>query len=125
MDIDIQNEIDALKMISIGSIISQYGLLMMKDKSKFELRNRTNMAIKFCNSVQDWFRFHPKCSQKTMNVLTIQFNDSKIVLLADLLKYLYSYDEDTIEYILEQIRKADEEMQQTTAFAPTECEGLE
>lgn len=125
MNTDFQNEVDALKMISIGTIISEYGLIKMQDDSKFELKNRVNAAIKFCVSVQNWFRFHPKCRQETMKVLTTQFNDSKILLLAELFKEVHHFTEETLEHILQQIQIAKLEMIQTTAFAPTESEGAE
>lgn len=45
-------DVDAVQMIAIGSVICEYGLLKMIDKSRQDLRIKAQNAINACQRVQ-------------------------------------------------------------------------
>lgn len=101
-----QKTASALKKIITGLIISEYGLIQIKDQTKQDLKARTNAAIKAIRKVEDHFKYHPNGSQKFKDIFEKEFLKSEILLMAELFETTFGIDEEGLEEIINAIKKS-------------------
>ena len=104
-----KQDVDAIKKMIIGSVISELGLLEIVDKTTFDLKHRVKGAIRACNHVQDYYRKDPDSSEETKSMFKEEFLSGKWVLIAEILVSLWELNEDDIEEIMNQIKAATDE----------------
>lgn len=101
----LEETVSAIKKISIGAVISEYGCLMLKDASKQELKQRVNRLHNATQHVQNYFLTHPNARPQTRETFKKQFLKGEIVLIAELLETVWGLDENDLETIINSIKK--------------------
>lgn len=105
---DIENVAEALRMMVVGTVVSEYGMLKLKDQVYQDLKQRTNASIAASKKVQDWFRFNSSVSSKYEKIFTDEFNGDKLMLLSILVEKASKLNELGIETIIEAIDKSNQ-----------------
>lgn len=95
-----ENVVSAIKWIAIGSVISEYGALMLQDGSKHELKQRVTTLKNAAQSVQNWFTYHPNTTGKTRDAFKKEFLSSEVLLMAELMETIWGLNEKDLEDIL-------------------------
>ena len=90
---------DAIKKIVVGLIISEYGLMLLKDVSKQDLKFRTSGAIAAIRRVQDYFLHHPDSKPEHKEIFRREFLKNEIVMIAELLTTVWGLGEESIDEI--------------------------
>jgi hypothetical protein len=125
MDTIKQSEVDSIKILAICSCVQELALRKIYGKDKGTLLKRLDNALDACRDVQNWFEFHPNADEYYSEAFKKQFNSSEIVLLTDIIRLLFIFNEDGLEDLRDQLLNFNTELKNTTAFAPTEAEGSE
>lgn len=97
--------IKAMKWVAIGSVIAEYGAIMIKDASKNELKQRVNMLIRNAQSVQNWFTLHPSASEQSREQFKTQLQNSELILIAELIETVWGLGDDDLENIITAIKQ--------------------
>lgn len=100
----IAEKASAIKMMVIGAIVAEYGLLLLGDQ-RHELKARTNTALAACRSVQSCLLTHPRSTPEIQELLKREFLKDSYVLIADLLTAVWTLREEDLIVIIEEIRK--------------------
>lgn len=100
MDIE---EVSAIRMIAVGSVIAEYGAIKLKDRSKQDLKQRVATVIAASNKVQDWFKFNPNVSSHYEKQFTDEFTGDKMVLLAKVLELCSPLSVKSLEYLINEL----------------------
>lgn len=95
---------DAIKKIVVGLIISEYGLMLLKDVSKQDLKFRTSNAIAAIRRVQDYFLHHPESKPEHKEIFKKEFLKNEIVLISELMTTVWGLGEDAIDEIITAIK---------------------
>lgn len=95
---------EAIKKVVVGLIISEYGLMLLKDVSKQDLKFRTSGAIAAIRRVQDYFLHHPDSNPKHKEIFKREFLKNEIVLISELMTTVWGLSEDDIETIINSIK---------------------
>jgi hypothetical protein len=98
-------EVKGVKFIAIGSIMAEYGSLILKDRTKFDLKQRVNLLKKQSENVQNWFILNAQTNAAKNEALNNEFSKSEIYLMGEILNVISYFTEDTLEQILEQLKK--------------------
>jgi hypothetical protein len=94
---------NAIKHMVIGSIIAEYGLMLLGTQSH-DLKHRTQIALNACRSVQSCLIHHPRARPEHRELFKREFLKSSYVLISELLVSVWSLSEEDIEDIIEQIK---------------------
>jgi hypothetical protein len=98
-------EVKGVKFIAIGSIMAEYGSLLLKDRAKFDLKQRVGILRKQSQNVQNWFILNEQTDSKKNEAMRSEFSKSEIYLMGEILNLISYFTEDTLEEILEQLKK--------------------
>lgn len=104
MDNSIEQESKAVRWVIIGSIIAEYGAMMLNG-TKGELKMRANAVIRDSRRLQDWFKFHPNSGEKYRKIFEQEFSKNEIIALAELMETCWAMDEDSIQEVISAINK--------------------
>ena len=99
----------SIRKLVIGIIISEYALMELREGSKQDLKFRCNAAISACKRVQDYFLHHPQASDEIRQVFKKEFVKSEIFMISELMETVWGFDDNSIEEIIEAIKKHTEE----------------
>jgi hypothetical protein len=102
---DRQQLAKSLRKLVIGSIITEYSILEIKDNTKQDLKFRANRLLQASKSVQNWFLFHPDSTPESKKVFTTEFLKSEIYLISELLELVWGIPEDNLEEIIKTLRE--------------------
>lgn len=102
---DIEQKSKAIRWVIIGSIIAEYGAMMLGSE-KGELKMRANAVINGSRRLQCWFKYHPNSGEKYRKIFEQEFSKNEIIALAELLETCWAMDEDSIQEIIAAINKS-------------------
>ena len=85
--------------------MAEYGALLLKDRSKFELKQRVGLLKKQSENVQNWFILNHKTDIAKNEAIRNEFSKSEIYLMSEILNVISYFTEDTLEEILDQLKK--------------------
>lgn len=97
-----------IKMMVIGSQLCEYAMRELMDDTKRDLKQRVKGVINASKRVEDYFRFHPNTTPETRAVFEKEFLKSETVLLAELMVATWGLSEDSLEVIINEIKKNSE-----------------
>lgn len=95
----------AIRLMLTANVICEYALLKLVDGTKQNLKMRVKNAISSVRLVQDWFTTHENASQATKEIFRNQFVGDEIVLLSELLETCFGMSEDSLESLIDDIKK--------------------
>jgi hypothetical protein len=98
------SEVKAVKFIAIGAIMAEYGALILKDRSKFDLKQRVNILKKQSDNVQNWFILNKSVDANKNEAMKSEFSKSEIYLMSEILNVISYFTEDTLDEILTQLK---------------------
>jgi Fe-S oxidoreductase len=90
----------SIKKIVIGAIISEYGAVEIRDRTKQELKQKVNLLANAAQGVQKYFLTHPNCTDSTRKDFKQEFNRDELYLLSEILLVLWGVPYDDLEQIL-------------------------
>jgi hypothetical protein len=95
----------AIKKMVIGCIIAEYGARQLLDISMYDLKQRVRTVLKSVKAVENWFMFNPNTEDRHRETFKKQFGGSEIMLIAELFDTVFGLDDDSIEEIINAIKK--------------------
>lgn len=98
-----------IKMMVIGSQLCEYAMRELMDGSKQDLKQRVKGVINASKKVEDYFRFHPNTTPETRAVFEREFLKSETVLLAELMVATWGLSEESLEVIINEIKRNSED----------------
>jgi len=98
-------EVKGVKFVAVGAIIAEYGALLLKDRTKFDLKQRVGLLKKQSENVQNWFILNGETGTAKNEAMKSEFSKSEIYLMGEILNVISYFTEDTLEQILEQLKK--------------------
>jgi hypothetical protein len=101
----IQDTAKAIRWIVIGSLIAEYGAILLPD-CRGELKMRANGVKNQSKMLQQYFLSHPNASQKVKEVFKKEFSKNEIVLLGELLETVWGVNEDGLEEIIKALKNS-------------------
>lgn len=101
----IQQVARSIRKLVIGTIVTEYALMELREDSKQDLKYRANIAIKAARSVQDYFKFHPQCTPEHKKIFEREFLKSELYMISELLETVWGIDDEGLEEIINAIKK--------------------
>lgn len=93
-----------IRRMMVGSIIAEYALIELKDRTEQDLKQRGNAAIKAVQHVQSFFMNHPKAGEQYRNIFKTEFLKPQLVLMAELIETVWGLSEESMEDIINQLK---------------------
>ena len=100
----IKKDADAIRLMVTANLIAEYAMLEFKDKTKQELRQKVNLAVKACRGVQNWFLTNDRCDEKTREQFKDNFLSDEIILIAEIMKLCFGLSVEDLETIISAIK---------------------
>jgi hypothetical protein len=100
----IQQEAKAIRWLVVGSLIAEYGAMLLS-ADRGELKMRANAVIRDSRGVQNYFRYHPKCSPESKKIFETEFTKNEIIAIAELVEVVWGFDEQSIEDVIKAVKQ--------------------
>lgn len=98
-----------IRSMIVAIEIAYYNLIELKDGTHHELKRRVGKAMEACKQVEQYFLTHQDGTQKSRDAFRANFLSDEIVLLAELHKTCFGLDADSIEIIINAVKKNTEQ----------------
>jgi hypothetical protein len=95
----------AIRTMVTAILIAEYQLISLVDGTHNDLKLRFKNAIASCRRVQEYFMKHPQSTPETRATFKQEFLGDEILLLSELLKVCFGLPADSIEDIIDAIKK--------------------
>ena len=99
----IQKQADNIRLVITAITIAEYGLIGITGHQGLKLK--VSNAINACRRVQDYFSHHPDASEEIRGTFKKEFLSDEIVLLTELLKSAFVLDAESLETLIDEIKK--------------------
>ena len=100
-----QSVATSIRKIVVGLIVAEYGLMELKEFSRYDLKARTNFAITAIRKVQDYFLNHPDSKPEHREIFRKEFLKNEIYMISELLETVWGLSDDNLEQIINAIRQ--------------------
>jgi hypothetical protein len=100
-----QETIDAIKLMILGSMLCDYGARLMVDDTKQSLKYRVKCVMNAVKNVEMQFINDDRTTEEYRKAFKRSFNRNETVLLADLNLVCWQLNEESIEEIINAIKK--------------------
>jgi hypothetical protein len=100
-----QETIDAIKLMILGSMLCDYGARLMVDDTKQSLKYRVKCVMNAVKNVEMQFINDNRTTEEYRKAFKRSFNRNETVLLADLNLVCWQLNEESIEEIINAIKK--------------------
>jgi hypothetical protein len=101
-----QETVDAIKIMIIGSLLSEYGARLMVDDTKQALKYRVKCVMNAVKNVEMHFLNHNQTNDYYRQHFKRAFNSNETVLLADLNLTCWQLNEEGLEEIINAVKQA-------------------
>jgi hypothetical protein len=102
---DNNDTVDAIKLMIIGSLLAEYGARLIVDDTKQNLKYRIKCVMNAVKNVEMHFINHNNTTNDFREQFKRAFNKNETVLLADLNLLCWQLNEESIEEIINSIKK--------------------
>ena len=99
----------SIRKIVVGLIVAEYGLMELKEVSKYDLKSRVNFAITAIRKVQAYFLTHPDSKPEHREIFKKEFIKSEIFMISELLETVWGFSDDSLEQIINAIKQNTDE----------------
>jgi hypothetical protein len=99
-----QETVKALKWVAIGSIISEYGALLLP-QSRGEVKMRVNGMINASKKLQSYFVNNHQASPEARSSFKTEFSKNEIVLISELIETVWGIPEADLEAIVNTLKE--------------------
>lgn len=105
---NVQETVDAIKLMIIGSLLAEYGARLMVDDTKRDLKYRVKCVINAVKNIEMHFLNHDRTvsSSRFRECFKKEFNKNETVLLADLNLTCWQINEEGLEEIVSAVKQA-------------------
>jgi hypothetical protein len=105
---NIQETVDAIKLMIVGSLLAEYGARLIVDDTKRDLKYRVKCVINAVKNIEMHFLNHDRTvsSSRFRESFKREFNKNETVLLADLNLTCWGIGEDGLEEIINAVKQA-------------------
>jgi len=107
MTIEEQGKI--VRLILTAVLIAEYGLISLNGNGDDKLLLRIKNALAYCRNVQGFFINNPNASAETKAIFKQSFLGNEVVLLTELLELCFPMKEESIQDIVDSIKRYIEE----------------
>jgi hypothetical protein len=97
--------VDAIKLMILGSLLAEYGARLIVDDTKQNLKYRIKCVLNAVRNVELHFINHNNTTPEYREQFKRAFNKNETVLLADLNLLCWQLNEESIEEIINSIKK--------------------
>lgn len=105
--------VEAIKLMVLGSMLADYGARLLKDNTKQNLKYRVNCVLQAVKNLEMHFINHNNTGEEHRKAFKKSFNKNETVLLADLNLICWELNEESIEEIINAVRRVMNEPEQS------------